>query len=72
VGVSGFSEGAIAIAAKPWVGIADAGAAAGEIRKAIVETFRLQDVIAPTPQRQIVMIGNEHPPEATRRESALA
>jgi small conductance mechanosensitive channel len=71
VGVSGFSEGGITISARPWVGIGDVGAASGEIRKAIVETFRLQDVIAPAPQRNIMVIGAGEPTPLPRRETAL-
>jgi len=73
VGVSGFSDGTITITARPWVGIGDIGSASGEIRKAIVETFHAQDIIAPPPQRQItVRGGSEHSDGEPRRETALA
>jgi small conductance mechanosensitive channel len=73
VGVSGFAEGAITVTARPWVAIADVGAAAGEIRKAVVETFHGQEIIAPPPQRQVTMLAqaDRHANPAAREPAAV-
>jgi small conductance mechanosensitive channel len=72
VGISGFGEGAITITAKPWVAVADVGTAAGEIRKAIVEAFRGQEIIAPPPQREVTMLAQaDRRGSYTEREPAV-
>ena len=58
VAVSGFAAGAINITARPWVAVADYAATAGNVRKAIVETFRGRNIAMPPPQREIRMVGN--------------
>ena len=56
VAVSGVLDGAVCIMVRPWVGIPDYAAAAGEINKAIVETFRTQKIVAALPQREVRML----------------
>jgi small conductance mechanosensitive channel len=67
VGVGGFADGAITVTARPWVAIADVIVVAGEVRKALVEAFRGQEIIAPPPQRQVTVLA---PPD--RRGQATA
>lgn len=55
--VSGFHDGAICLMARPWVAVRDYGAAAGEIKKSVVETFRARNIIAP-PQREVRLVGS--------------
>jgi small conductance mechanosensitive channel len=47
----------VTIAAKPWVAVPDFIDAAGEINKAIVETFRGRGIIIPFPQHEVRLIG---------------
>lgn len=58
VTVSGFADGAIRVTAQPWVNAPDYSAAASEIRKAIVETFRARQIVVPPPLREVRVVGN--------------
>jgi len=44
------------IGARPWVAVPDYAVAAGEINKAIVETFRRREIIIPFPQREVRLL----------------
>jgi small conductance mechanosensitive channel len=50
-------DSSVNIGVKPWVNVRDYAAAAGEINKAIVETFRRREVIIPFPQREVRLLG---------------
>ena len=56
VAVSVLADSSINIAVKPWSSVVDYGPAAGEINKAIVETFRARAIIIPFPQREVRML----------------
>jgi small conductance mechanosensitive channel len=56
IAVSVLADSSINIAVKPWLSVADYGPAAGEINKAIVETFRTRAITIPFPQREIRML----------------
>jgi small conductance mechanosensitive channel len=57
VTVSGFADGAICITARPWVTVSDYSAAASEIRKAIVESFRARNIVVPPPLQEVRVVG---------------
>ncbi len=59
--ISGFANGTICITARPWVDIADYAAAGGELRKAIVETFRAKNIVAPPPRMDVRVIDAPSP-----------
>jgi small conductance mechanosensitive channel len=52
-----LGDWSVIIGVKPWVKVADFGAATGEINRAILEVFRSRGIIMPVPQREIRMIG---------------
>jgi small conductance mechanosensitive channel len=54
--VSQLADSSVNIAVKPWVAIEDFGAAASEINRAILETFRDARIVMPFPQREVRMI----------------
>jgi len=56
IAVSVLGDSSINIAVKPWLSVVDYGPAAGEINKAIVETFRARAIIIPFPQREVRML----------------
>jgi small conductance mechanosensitive channel len=56
IAVSVLADSSINIAVKPWLSVVDYGPAAGEINKAIVETFRARAIIIPFPQREVRML----------------
>ncbi len=57
--ITQLADSSVNIAVKPWVNVLDYGAASGEINKAIVEAFRVQDISIPFPQREVRLLG-EH------------
>jgi len=56
IAVSVLGDSSINIAVKPWLSVVDYGPSAGEINKAIVETFRARAIIIPFPQREVRML----------------
>ena len=56
IAVSRLAHFSIRIAVKPWVSVPDYVAAAGEIRKTIVETFRSRNIVIPLPQREVRLL----------------
>jgi len=56
IAVSVLADSSINIAVKPWLNVADYGPAAGEINKAIVETFRARAITIPFPQREVRLL----------------
>ena len=57
VAVERFGESAIEIAVKPWSKLSEFGAAAGEIKLAIVDAFRTRGIEIPFPQREVRLLG---------------
>jgi small conductance mechanosensitive channel len=58
IGVNVLADSSIQLAVKPWTSVADYGPAGGEIKKAIVETFRSRKIVIPFPQQEVRMLGN--------------
>jgi small conductance mechanosensitive channel len=48
--------GSVSIFVGPWVNVPDYGSATSEINQAILEAFRLRNVAAPVPQREVRML----------------
>jgi small conductance mechanosensitive channel len=60
VGIAELGESSIGLAVKPWVAVADYGAARGELCEALVERFRKEKIEIPFPQREIrILNGHE-------------
>src|SRR5258706_2361787 len=59
VGVATFGESSIGIAVKPWVSVADYGAASAEINQAILEEFRAKGIEIPYPQREVRILNGD-------------
>ncbi len=57
IGVSLLADSSVNIAIKPWVAVSDYGPAAGELNKAVLETFRARGIAIPFPQREVRMLG---------------
>lgn len=55
--VAQLADSSINIGVGPWVRVTDYVAASGDINKAIVETFRGEDIVIPFPQRDVRMVG---------------
>jgi small conductance mechanosensitive channel len=56
IGVVLLADSSIDIAIKPWVAVTDYGVAAGEVNKAVLETFRARGISIPFPQREIRLL----------------
>jgi small conductance mechanosensitive channel len=55
VKVAKLADSCVVIAAAPWVGVPDFGAAGGELQQALLEAFRRRNISIPFPQREIRM-----------------
>lgn len=55
-GVARLAESGITISVAPWVNVPDYDAAAGEINKTILETFRTQNIVIALPQCEVTML----------------
>jgi small conductance mechanosensitive channel len=55
---SQLANSSVLVAVRPWVAVADFTAAAGEINKAIVETFRGRGIVIPFPQHEVRLLGS--------------
>ena len=55
--VEAFGDSAIEIAVKPWSKLNEFGAAAGDIKLAIVDAFRARGIEIPFPQREVRVLG---------------
>jgi small conductance mechanosensitive channel len=53
-----LADSSVNICIAPWAGISDYGAVAGEISKAIVETFRARGIVIPPPRREVRLLGS--------------
>jgi small conductance mechanosensitive channel len=69
VGVSSLGDSAINIAVKPWVPVADYGAASAEINQAILEQFRKRGIGIPFPQREVRILNGDSEGFAPRKLS---
>jgi small conductance mechanosensitive channel len=58
VQASVLDDWSVRIAVRPWVSVADYGAAGGEINQAILETFRARGIVMPVPQREVLVRGS--------------
>ena len=56
LGVNVLGESAVSLAVKPWVALADYGAAQVELNQAILERFRASGIDIPVPQREVRVI----------------
>lgn len=56
--VSALADSSVNIDVKPWVGVADYGAAGGELNRAILEAFRQRGISIPFPQREVRLLGS--------------
>ncbi|MBS0581118.1 MAG: mechanosensitive ion channel family protein [Proteobacteria bacterium] len=56
-----LGDSAVAIAVKPWVAVADLGAATGEVNAALLEAFRARGIVIPYPQREVRLVGGAAP-----------
>jgi small conductance mechanosensitive channel len=54
--VTMLADSSVQIAVKPWVAVADFGAAASEINQAVLATFRDAGIGIPFPQREVRMV----------------
>jgi small conductance mechanosensitive channel len=52
-----LADSSVNISVRPWVTVPDYAVAAGEINKAIVETFRRREIVIPFPQREVRLLG---------------
>jgi small conductance mechanosensitive channel len=52
-----LGDSAVRIAIKPWVLVADQGAATGEINAALLEAFRARGIVIPYPHHEVRLIG---------------
>ncbi len=66
VGISMLADSSINIAVKPWVKVADYGAAGGEIYQAILDRFRASQIEIPYPHREIRLLNGAAAVEALK------
>ena len=57
VQVATLADSSISIGIRPWVSVDAFGTAAGEINKAVVESFRAGGIAIPFPQREVRLLG---------------
>lgn len=57
VQVAALADSSVNISVRPWVPLAAFPTAAGEINKAILESFRAQGIAIPFPQREVRLLG---------------
>jgi small conductance mechanosensitive channel len=51
-----LADSAVYIAVKPWVAVADQGAATGEVNAALLAAFRARGIVIPFPQREVRLL----------------
>jgi small conductance mechanosensitive channel len=54
--VRALADSSVVVAVKPWVKVADFNEAAGEINRAVLETFRQRGIVIPFPQREVRLL----------------
>jgi len=52
-----LGDSSVSIAVRPWVSVADAGAASGEVYGAVLAALRGRGVVMPFPQREVRILG---------------
>jgi small conductance mechanosensitive channel len=52
-----LADSSVNIGVKPWVAVTDFVAAAGEIHQAVVEMFRVRQIVIPFPQCEVRLLG---------------
>lgn len=57
-GVAGIADSSVTVSVRPWVNVPDYNAAVSEVNRAILATFRAQNLVIPLPQREIRMLGS--------------
>jgi small conductance mechanosensitive channel len=57
IGPVELGDSAVRIAVRPWVLVADQGAATGEVNGALLDAFRARGIVIPYPQREVRLIG---------------
>ena len=72
VGVATLGDSSVGIAVKPWVSVADYGAASAEINQAILEEFRAKGIEIPFPQREVRILNGDAETLAPRKLSVTA
>ena len=65
VGVSAMADSSVNIAVKPWVSVADYGAACAEINQALLEQFNARGIEIPFPQQEIRILNGGSGPTVT-------
>jgi small conductance mechanosensitive channel len=58
-----LADFAITIGVYPWTRVSDYAAAAGELRKDLVEAFRARGIAIPLPRREVRLLGGPAPAE---------
>jgi small conductance mechanosensitive channel len=53
-----LADSSVNLDVRPWVAVADHGAAGGELNRSILERFRRQDISIPFPQREVRVLGS--------------
>jgi small conductance mechanosensitive channel len=56
IGVAHLDDSAVTLCAKPWVKVPDYVAAAGELHRDILATFRGRGIVIPFPQREVRLL----------------
>jgi len=56
VQIGALADSAVQISIKPWVAVADYGAAAGELNLSIVEELRRRDISIPFPRHEVRLL----------------
>jgi small conductance mechanosensitive channel len=59
IGVLTLADSSVVIAVRPWVKVADYGAARAEINQAIVDALRARDIQIPFPQVEVRLLGQD-------------
>lgn len=54
--VTSLADSSVNISVKPWVNVPDFAVSAGELNKAIIETFRSRGISIPFPQREVRLL----------------
>lgn len=57
VQVATLADSSVSIGIRPWVSVQDFPTAAGDINKAVLDSFRADGIVIPFPQREIRLLG---------------
>jgi small conductance mechanosensitive channel len=56
--VSALADSSVEIGVRPWVSVADFGAATGELNRALVAAFRARGIAIPPPLQEVRLVGS--------------